>query len=138
MNAELPIVALLIPCTLSEPMKPVRIGHDIATMYPLLHTRELTMIPARKFENCGLWVDADILNTGNLTPNLRGVVLAGIAVYGDILIVSHAAGNADQFLSWEETNPLPFQPCVLQGFSQAVANSDAGMVMVAKMVEEVM
>ena len=131
------IVALLIPANMAEPMKPVRIANNLASMYPVIGTQQVTPIAPRRFPDCMLWVDEDIMSHDeNCIPNLRATVLAGIGLYGTAILVSEVA-RSEQFRSWDEQNPLPFVPCVLQGFCEAVANSDAGRTMILHMTKEI-
>lgn len=131
------IVALLIPADMAEPMKPVRIANNLSSMYPVIGTQQVTAVAPRRFPDCMLWVDEDIMSHNeNCIPNLRATVLAGIGLYGTAILVSEVTGSG-QFRSWDEQNPLPFAPCVLQGFCEAVANSVAGRTMILHMTKEI-
>jgi hypothetical protein len=129
------IVALLIPAALYKSMIPVRISQRVESMHPLIGSNMVTRVPVRNFPNCGLWVDEDIMShEDGSVPNLRASVLAGVGLYGAAILVSEHLG---EFRSWDETNSLPFLPCVLQGFCEGVANTDAGRMLVMKMVEDI-
>lgn len=132
---ERSIVALLIPAEMNKSMIPVCISHRVESMYSVIGTGMVARIPTRHFPNCGLWVDEDIMShEDNCTPNLRATVLAGIGVYGTAILVSEHLG---EFRSWDESNSLPFLPCVLQGFCDGIANTDAGRMLVMKMVRQI-
>lgn len=131
------IVALLIPANMAEPMKPIRIANDLESMYPVIGTTALVPVAPRRFNDCMLWVDEDVMShEDNCIPNLRATVLAGIGLYGTAILVSEVTGS-QQFRSWDEQNPLPFPPCVLQGFCEAVANSNSGRTMILQMTKEI-
>jgi len=131
------IVALLIPANMAEPMKPIRIANDLESMYPVIGTTALVPVAPRRFDDCMLWVDEDVMShEDNCIPNLRATVLAGIGLYGTAILVSEVTGS-QQFRSWDEQNPLPFPPCVLQGFCEAVANSNSGRTMILQMTKEI-
>lgn len=120
--------ALLIPYNLADGMKPVSIADDIDSLYPVIGTLMVTRITPRLFEG-GLYCDEDILAHYNPPPlNLRATVLAGVQVYGTVVYIREREDAS--FTSWTEENPLPFVPCVLQGFSEAVAKSEAGRKMI--------
>lgn len=120
--------ALLIPHDLADGMKPISIADDIASLYPIIGTQMVTRITPRSFEG-GLYCDEDILAHHNTPPlNLRATVLAGVQVYGTVVYIREREDAS--FTSWTEENPLPFLPCVLQGFSETVADSDAGRKMI--------
>jgi hypothetical protein len=129
------IVALLIPADLAAPMKPVEITTDLASMYPIIGTTIVQPVALRHFPDCMLWMDEDIMcHPNNCVPNLRATVLAGIGLYGTAILVSE---QNQKFRSWDENNTLPFVPCVLQTFSEEVANSDMGRLMVMNMTKEI-
>jgi hypothetical protein len=131
------IVALLIPANMTEPMKPIRIANDLESMYPVIGTQQVIPVAPRRFNDCMLWVDEDVMShEDNCIPNLRATVLAGIGLYGTAILVSEVTGS-QQFRSWDEQNPLPFPPCVLQGFCEAVANSNSGRTMILQMTKEI-
>lgn len=120
--------ALLIPHDLADGMKPVAVADDIASLYPIIGTLMVTRITPRLFEG-GLYCDEDILAHHNTPPlNLRATVLAGVQVYGTVVYIREREDAS--FTSWTEENPLPFVPCVLQGFSEGVAKSEAGRKMI--------
>jgi len=129
------IVALLIPADLAVPMKPVEITTDLASMYPIIGTTIVQPVALRHFPDCLLWMDEDIMcHPNNCVPNLRATILAGIGLYGTAILVSE---KNQKFRSWNENNTLPFALCVLQSYSEEVANSNVGRMMVLNMTKEI-
>jgi hypothetical protein len=130
------ITALLIPADMAEPMKPVAISQALSSLYPIINTTIVTRLPAHKMEG-GIWCDEDIFSHQTKPAfNLRATILVGVAVFGHVVYTREVRVGMDtMFASWDENNPLPFVPCVLQGFADAVQNSPAGKAMIAHHTE---
>jgi len=117
------ITTLKIPADLKTKCSPVQIGYDhhnglnLDEMYTTLNCSLVQPVAAPKYATLMLWCDEEALCKAEPELNMRASILAGQAIYGDVLLVCDT-GYAT--LSWSPDNPLPFIPCELDALAREV------------------